>query len=268
MNRPLLSIIIPTYNSGKYIRRTLNRVLKYPLDAEIIVVDDGSTDNTLKILKRYESIYFNINVFKKEHGGVASARNLGLDNAKGEYIFFLDADDLLTKNVLLLENVVKNGKPDIVKYDFVSQRVVRILFKYNSCFDNRQEGYVSVDEVRKKILTTTNFNSVCTQLIRRTLTSEIKFDEKYIMAEDLDFNLRLYNKVSDIYYLPKPIIKYMYNIKSATRNVSETKLRKQLLDMNEVYSKLYVCRDKWKVNINKKKINKHIKNILSGGGEK
>ncbi len=89
---PLVSVIIPTYNSGRYIKEAIDSVLAQTYkNLEIIVIDDGSMDDTRTVLEQYAG---KIKYFYKKNGGPASARNLGIKNSKGEYIAFLDSDDI------------------------------------------------------------------------------------------------------------------------------------------------------------------------------
>lgn len=98
-----LSIILPVYNVEKYISRCLDSLIDQDLsskDYEIIVVNDGSTDNSLKIAQSYAIVNPHIKIIDKENGGVGSARNIGLDNAHGKYVYFMDPDDYLISNCL------------------------------------------------------------------------------------------------------------------------------------------------------------------------
>ena len=120
-----VSMIVAAYNAEKYIEETLDTLVKQTLNEyEILVVNDGSTDGTLEILRAYEERYPYLRVIDKENGGPSSARNAGLDEAVGEYVFFFDADDLLEPDALeaLYERAVKK-KADIViaKYDIFNQ---------------------------------------------------------------------------------------------------------------------------------------------------
>src|ERR1700744_1176722 len=105
---PLVSIIIPLYNAGNYISETLQSALDqtWP-NKEIIIVDDGSTDNSLAIAKSFESEF--VKVLSQENKGASAARNKGLSIAKGEYIQFLDADDLLSPNKIAAQLEKLNG---------------------------------------------------------------------------------------------------------------------------------------------------------------
>ena len=95
------SILIPAYNASKYIRRCLNSLINQTFqDFEIIVIDDGSKDDTLPILKEFQNKDKRVNVFHQENHGVAYTRNRLLDYAKGEWIAFVDADDYVNKEYL------------------------------------------------------------------------------------------------------------------------------------------------------------------------
>lgn len=98
-----LSFIVPVYNTEKYISECLDSLLEQDIpqeDYEIICVNDGSTDGSLDILRKYELRYPNVKVINQENGGVCVARNSGMDAARGEYIWFVDADDLVHRNIL------------------------------------------------------------------------------------------------------------------------------------------------------------------------
>lgn len=93
-----LSIIIPAYNAGKYLEHCVSSCEEQNIpqdEFEIIVVNDGSKDNTWEVAENLANKYSNVKVFSKQNGGSSSARNLGLDNAKGDYITFVDSDDYL-----------------------------------------------------------------------------------------------------------------------------------------------------------------------------
>ena len=110
-----VSIIIPVYNAKKYLANTLDSVIKQTYkNLEIILVNDGSTDNSKDICESYAKIDKRIKVINKENGGVSSARNYGLALAKGEYISFVDSDDFLFENMIeTLVNDIQNTNAEI-----------------------------------------------------------------------------------------------------------------------------------------------------------
>ena len=96
-----MSIIIPVYNSEKALRRCLDSILAQTMtDYECLLIDDGSTDSSGRICDEYAAKDERFRVFHKENGGVSSARNVGLDNAKGEWITFVDSDDSVEESFL------------------------------------------------------------------------------------------------------------------------------------------------------------------------
>lgn len=96
MNNPKISVIVPVYNVEKYLRRCIDSILAQTFtDFELLLIDDGSKDNSRDLCDGYAMKDERVRVFHKKNGGVSSARNLGLDNAKGEWVSFVDADDYL-----------------------------------------------------------------------------------------------------------------------------------------------------------------------------
>ncbi len=125
-DKPLVSIVIPVYNSEKYIRQCLDSVIEQTWEnLDIVCVNDGSQDNSLAILKEYESKDTRIRVLSKENEGkgAASARNMGLKNAKGEYVQFLDSDDFFESDMIesLVKKAIDTGAEVVIcrgqKYD-------------------------------------------------------------------------------------------------------------------------------------------------------
>ena len=93
MKQGLLSVIIPVYNAEPYLAKCIDSVLSQDAPLEVLLIDDGSTDGSANVCKRYAERDTRIRYFRKENGGVSSARNVGLDNALGEFVTFVDSDD-------------------------------------------------------------------------------------------------------------------------------------------------------------------------------
>lgn len=111
----MVSIIVPVYNTQDYLNECLNSLVNQTYKCiEIILVDDGSTDNSLAICKEYAEKYEQIVLFQKMNGGLSDARNFGVKHAKGEYILFVDSDDYLEKNTVnVLVKLIKKYDADI-----------------------------------------------------------------------------------------------------------------------------------------------------------
>ena len=112
----VLSVIVPVYNCEKYLKETLESISNQTFkDIEIICVNDGSTDDSVKVVEEFTKQDDRVRIINKENGGLSSARNAGLDAAKGKYVAFVDGDDLLDSNAfeIALENI---DKVDVVCY--------------------------------------------------------------------------------------------------------------------------------------------------------
>ena len=117
----LISIIVPIYNIEKHIVRCLDSILAQTYhNIEVILIDDGSTDNSGKICDQYSSADTRINVFHKQNGGLVSARNLGLESARGDYIGFVDSDDWIEPNMYeRMYNNLKNNNSEICICNYI-----------------------------------------------------------------------------------------------------------------------------------------------------
>ena len=163
-----VSIIIPIYNGEKELNRCIDSVLKQKIDDfEVLLIDDGSIDNSAKICKEYTDKYNNIKYFYKQNSGIADTRNYGIDKAEGKYILFLDDDDYINENLLKdLEKYI-DLDIDIIKYKL--QKVDKdgnIKEKINGAvFDkiSGEEGF------NKLYLTDVLLDSPCIYLIKKEL---------------------------------------------------------------------------------------------------
>lgn len=119
-NEKLISFIVPVYNMSKYLDDCFKSLLCQDIDSdeyEIVCINDGSTDNSLEILNAYEEKYDNVKVIDVENGGVAAARNIGIDASCGKYIWFVDSDDCVRGNCLgELKKMILKHNPEILKF--------------------------------------------------------------------------------------------------------------------------------------------------------
>ena len=133
MRRFKASVIIPVYNTGVYLRKCIDSVLAQTFhDFEIICVDDGSTDNSVQILEEYCKKHRNIKVLRQKNKGAGAARNRGLLHAQGEYVFFLDSDDVCSRKLLACTiSVADREKTDVVCFDYLQMGSVGIKKRHN-----------------------------------------------------------------------------------------------------------------------------------------
>ncbi|MDD7887613.1 glycosyltransferase [Flavivirga sp. 57AJ16] len=199
-----LSIVIPVYNVEDYISRCIDSLLNQNLntdDYEIIIVDDGSTDSSIAIAKKYQSKYRNIIIFNQENQGVGAARNKGIDLAKGDYIYFIDPDDYLANNVLkTILNVTKTYNQDILTF----QSKATTSSKNNNPSSVIKQFYniKKVDGI-SYIANNAFKNEIWWYVINREflLKSKIRFIEGRWM-EDAIFTASLFLKANSMSHIP------------------------------------------------------------------
>jgi glycosyltransferase involved in cell wall biosynthesis len=224
-----LSVIIPAYNVEKYIGTTLNSIVSQSTDEiEIIVVDDGSTDNTYKIAQNILKGKKNVKLIKKENGGVSSARNEGLRNAIGKYILFLDADDLLSN--IFYDEIIKilNYEYDIIfwKYDWIDEEG-NLLLKYEQKYGCSDIDIASGIEILKKMLISKQC-SICTgsAVYNRELIQKngILYTEGCSNGEDQEFTYKLLVKAEKVKFVNKTLSYYRQRFSSATKSFNIKRL--------------------------------------------
>lgn len=228
--RYTLSVIIPAYNSEKTLSQTLDSVLNQQCkDIEVIIVNDGSSDNTETICKEYCKNYENIKYFKKNNSGVSDTRNLGIENAEGTYIAFLDSDDIWDPKYYddKLNEQLKSEEYDILVF--------------SSCFSDMKFNVTEYVRVENKILTDAKdkavdiyYHSFCSFIFKHSLlkNNNIQFCNKLRYGEDELFRSQCLYCANKIYAEDKISFYYRDNVNSATKVNRKQKLyAKQKLDV-------------------------------------
>lgn len=213
-----LSIIIPAYNAAKYIERCVNSIVSQNYsDMEILIVDDGSTDDTLELSRTISHKPLSIKVLHKENGGVSSARNYGMDNAIGTYLMFVDADDYLLPDTLAkaVEFAEKNRDADFCVFGFV--RSARSGTATENILPSRIYHKTERLEYIKN-LDTVSFGSTWSKLYKRDfITSHgLRFDTGIIASEDNCFNFNAVQVAEKIATSSLMVYFYDVNYQSAT----------------------------------------------------
>ncbi len=200
----MISVIIPTYNRASFLKEAIQSVLDqdyFARDAsvvfEFLVIDDGSTDYTEEIVKSFKG---KVKYHFKEHGGVSSARNLGIDLAGGEYIAFLDSDDLWKEEKISIQMNFMSTFPEARICYTEEIWIRRGVFVNPKKIHRKYSGWI-FDRILPLCLL-----SLSSALFRKDVFEKIgKFDEELPACEDYDFGIRLAQKYP-IYLLPKPLI--------------------------------------------------------------
>lgn len=188
-NEAIVSIIIPVYNAKKYLANTLDSVIKQTYkNLEIILVNDGSTDNSKDICESYAKIDKRIKVINKENGGVSSARNYGLALAKGEYISFVDSDDFLVTDMIeTLVNDIQNTNAEIAVCGY--WHVTEEEYKKNRKTATNEEFMnleVLVNPI-KYYYSKKYMPNIWNKIFKKDLIKDIQFDDTIHYGEDFLF---------------------------------------------------------------------------------
>lgn len=182
---PLISIIVPVYNSEKTLHLCVDSILNQTFtDWELLLIDDGSKDKSGEICEEYAAKDCRIKVFHKVNGGVSSARNLGLDNAIGKWITFVDSDDYILDDVF---NLIIKYDEDIIVFPFYISDGKQQMSQFNlipsvSCHDkNLTISYL------EKYVHLNIFRSPWSKFFKKDIINDIRFDETVIIGEDTIF---------------------------------------------------------------------------------
>lgn len=212
-----ISVIIPVYNVEKYLRCSLDSICTQTYtDWECILVDDGSIDASGLICDEYELKDSRIRVFHKENGGVSSARNMGLENATGDWILFVDADDYIVPTcVEKLIHTVEENDVDIVQFSYFRVKENGDVIKQKRIAKQKINRIPSIDYVKtKKMLFT-----VWGMFIKKEHVAKIRFNEHIKLAEDQIFVMQVVNRVKLAMRIDDALYGYRINSGSATHNV-------------------------------------------------
>lgn len=213
-----ISIITPSYNEEKYIGECIESVLKQAWPHfEMIVVDDASGDRTREIVRKYSEADERIKLIcLQENSGVSIARNIALDNAKGDYLFFLDSDDWILPETLsdLMEMIHQYGKVDMFRME--SRKVY-----------SRQEEPLPCNNVETRLYTPTDLISqnkmagyICNLFVKNRIVkdNQIRFTDGMAMLEDQEFTLKCMIHSEQVLYFKKQNYMYYQHPESLSKN--------------------------------------------------
>ena len=233
----VVSVIIPVYNVEKYLERCISSIINQTYkNLEIILVDDGSTDNSGRICDTYANVDDRIRVFHKKNGGLGSARNYGFDKSNGDYILFLDSDDYIEKNTI--DKMISIGKYDIVccGFDRVDEETKKIYSKemINLPFD---EIIINKENIMETAFLSP---SGWGKLYKRNIIENIKFSNNKKSIEDILFYLELMPNVKSIGFVKEVLWHYMVRKNSLIMSLTIEKadlFEQELLKIKEKYER-------------------------------
>lgn len=207
-----ISIIIPVYNVELYLRTCLDSVINQTFkNIEIILINDGSTDDSLSICKQYEEKDKRIKLINKKNGGVSSARNEGLKICTGKYVTFIDSDDYVANDYIeTLYNKIKKYNVDIVLSNAIN--ICEGVEQNSNYITNKNILFNKIDII-KEILNEKYVNSVCWgNLYSINVVKNVRFDPEMRISEDMKFLIDVIKKVDTALIIPEK--KYYYVIRN------------------------------------------------------
>ena len=239
-----ISIVIPTYNSEKYIKRCVDSVRNQLYEnIEILIIDNGSTDNTQQICEEYAKKDRRIKNIQSNRFGVSAARNIGLEHATGKYIQFLDSDDAIKPNMIscLYEKMTStNADVVICGYDYVREDSIEKHMLCNCSCDKKSMmvNYLSQSKYEGV------FNYLWNKLYKRERIEEgkVRFDENITLAEDALFNMELYSHCKNYTFIDACLYLHYDNEESLEKQPKDIyTLRDTYFEICLRYEKLYIC---------------------------
>lgn len=210
MSTPLISILIPAYNVEKYLPHCLHSILSQSYKClQIVIIDDGSTDNTLSVCARYADKDTRVEVYHQDNSGVATTRNNLLEKVKGDWVLFVDADDWIEPDMVdSLINLADERSADIVECKNVINDI--------ECNKERQEITIwKQEDAVRQFLRHVDFNgSLCNKLVKASLLHKEKFQRDISYGEDALFCWHLLQKARTIVRTSAQFYHYRMNEES------------------------------------------------------
>ena len=223
-----ISVIVPVYNTEKYLEKCLNSIMNQSFkDIEIIIINDCSTDNSLKVIKKFLSLDQRIILIDKEKNeGLSAARNSGIEKAKGEYILHIDGDDWIEKRYI--EDIymcAKKNRADIVITDFYEDFENKKVIYIHEKIENKNNE-VDKEEALKNIFLMEACNAVWNKLIKREVykKNKINHPEEIMLGEDLAVIPKLLYFSKKIIKINKAYYHYIQNPLSITKQYNSQKI--------------------------------------------
>lgn len=246
MSEKLISIVIPVYNEEENIRRSLESINNDSV--EIVIVNDGSTDNTLEVCREYEAKYDNIKVFTQENKGQNAARYRAIKESSGEYIMFLDSDDSYNPNTVsrVIETIEKYNHPDIIRFRYQMLPKGTLQDQY---FEE-QEKYVEKKDFKELVypmfIDSYRLNALGMDCVKKSLIDSIGNEGAEVrFGEDMLANLKMFTKANNAVFLKDVLYNYIFNEKSTTKTNNKYKLASNLEDLVVILTRLYRYLIEW-----------------------
>ena len=234
-----VSVIVPVYNSKAYLARCIDAILSQTYEnLEVILVDDGSSDNSLEICRDYEKNDSRVRVFYKENGGSSSARNIGIKEATGEYICFCDSDDYYEPNIVenLMSVFITHEDAVVAQCMAVCRNEDDTLFS-GPLKDSGEIKKESSEEYLRELLLHVGDSSFCTKMIKADFMKRFKFNEGRL-NEDFELLIYMLEEFDCIYTYEIVGYNIILRFGSNTRNVYKNLFYDCMIENSDMVAKL------------------------------
>ena len=200
-----ISVIIPCYNSEKTIIRTLESIKKQTYtDFEVLIINDGSSDCTSNLIADFATKDNRFIIFNIPNGGVSNARNIGINNASGDYIIFIDSDDFISENYF--ENIINDIKNyDLIVYSFKTYNKSKIK---EISFDKEIDSKINKIDFCRFLTKSKLFANVTNKVFVKEKINNIRFDTSTNLGEDFEFVMHYFINIDSYKYLKKSYYTY------------------------------------------------------------
>ena len=228
-NRPLISFIVPVYNCENYIERCINSILNQEYNnIEVIIIDDGSTDQSKKIVDNFEKIDKRIKVIHQQNSGVSVARNVGIDKANGKFITFIDSDDFIENNYAsYLLGLIDGNDIQISTTNAINKFFGKEEKKKDPNFIDSKR-YISRDEAIETLLYYNIDVYPFNKLFNKDFLNKysLRFNNSLSYGEDFEFILKCFTYINKIVIGNEKI----YNYRENNPNSAMSKFNKKMID--------------------------------------
>lgn len=283
MSTPLVSILLPVYCVESYLETCLNSIINQTYkNLQIVLIDDGSLDNSYKICQSFAEKDDRIEIYHQENMGVASTRNHLLEKVKGEYLLFVDSDDWLELDMIeYLIKEIQNNSSDIIVCNVVSNKIVFKTKQQNNVKAWDQEQFISLFLRHKEIN-----GSLWNKLIKTQLIKGLKFDPQISYGEDALFFWQILQRTNNVVVTDRKLYHYRMNDNSIShqeygwKKISGHKVWQQIAEetaqlwpkyknvatanyaISDMWQIYYAALSNYKMDENIKEFQKNVRNHL------
>ena len=245
MNK-LVSIIVTIYNVEQFLDRCIDSVVKQTYkNLEIILVNDGSTDSSLEICKRWKNKDKRIILVNKKNGGLSDARNSGIDKSNGEFLYFLDSDDFIENNTieLMMKKMAEHNSEIVIsnRYHYYDngKKIIKFKMEKNDLILDTETSLFELNNFKYYDM------SACSKLFKKDLFEQIRFPIKKL-CEDFYVMYKILEKSKTIIYISTPLYYYYQREGSISKNKNMNidfviAAKEQMEYLEEKYPKLKNC---------------------------